>query len=59
MHKGAPASLLLASLWTDFQARRSKAGRYSVSVITLMEIALFGIALIVFVIGVLLLLFSR
>ena len=42
-----------------YRARRSKVGRYTVSVITLMEIALFGIALVVFVIGVLILLISR
>jgi hypothetical protein len=41
------------------KAHKSQLGRYNVSVIVLMEITLFGIALVVFVIGLIAMLLSR
>jgi hypothetical protein len=41
------------------KAHKAQLGRYNVSVIALMEITLFGIALVVFVIGLIAMLLSR
>ena len=55
---GAPPLLLLPSTWA-VKPQRYRAGRYTVGVITLIEVMLFGIALVVFVIGALMMLRGR